>query len=91
MTDHKHTYDRVSKLAGSWIACVDCGEPYRGNFLDALSEREALLAVTRDIERRASLYADRDGNPGPLADTWGWRIIAEQLREALAALPEHLK
>ena len=60
-------------------------------YADLMEERNALLAVVEDIERRASLYADSEGNPGPLADTWGWRVIAENLREAIAALPKHLR
>lgn len=35
-----------------------------------------------NLLRMARLYQTDDGSPGPLSDQWGWRDIAEQLREA---------
>lgn len=82
MTDHKHIYDRVPKLAGSWIACVECGEPYRGpNFVGLVNDREALLPMVPVLERIAN-YPFGGHTPPEM------RKLAS---DALATLPEHLK
>ncbi len=58
MSDHEHVYARVPKLAGSWIACAVCAEPYRGpSGIDLINERLALLKVVKDIDPGALMMA----------------------------------
>lgn len=49
--EHKHVYCRVPKLAGSWIACVECGDPYRGpRFVRLINQNIALKRRVRELE-----------------------------------------
>lgn len=38
------------------------------------------------IEKTASMYQKIDGSPGPLSIVWGWRDIAEHLRNFIVKL-----
>lgn len=40
-----------------------------------------IVRVREELEKKASLYMSKDGEPGPLSDLWGWRDIAKSLRE----------
>ena len=51
MTEHIHEFDRVPKLAGSWIACIECGEPYRGpKFIELINSHVALEQRVEEME-----------------------------------------
>ena len=76
--DHEHLYGRVPKLAGSWIACLMCDEPYRGNqkFEDLLNDRERLLNLVAAVNARHEHGGDIRIN---LANEL-WRGLPEHLR-----------
>lgn len=50
--EHEHVYGRVPKLAGSWIACVECGDPWRGTHKrsDLINENITLERRVRELE-----------------------------------------
>lgn len=86
MTEHIHKFARVPKLAGSWIACVECDEPYRGpKFIELIN---AHVALEQRVERLGKFeHGYTTNNPGPHEITLHFDSH-EEMQEWLEALAE---